>query len=566
MSKTNTQNDQSGLTTVDSLRELNPPSSRLPHQDHARPTPGDFGLATEILTEILHLAISPTFLENDLSFSLLKNNPFNRVQQVLVFHQVSRAFRNVSIPLLYNSVTLSSIGQLLAFGRVLVGSDALASQVASIACIFPWLPEYADVANNELERLFQVCARLTKLKVVIDTWYPSFNSPLGVSLGSRITHLDTTRDESLTVNGFDAILRILAPSLLYAATYLALTPDALNMLESPISCLNLQHFILVIPNSLLNIDSLFSRWHFPTLRRFTLKLRFFTHTETEISALQSACRWLGKPLEHLETFSLHHGRWADSWEEAASETPIAQLFLQHCPSLLHWSTTSNLICTRDLSHPTLQQIDILEDTCTKGLSPTHAVENHFRLFPNCDFPSLRNVRMISLNLIILPHVLSATAPYVYGPEPRVFYYPGICVVSTEHRLFTVQTQFSTDMAERYEREKMWVDRREDPAFTWVLHSLNRARGIEEESDESSTERWDEVEDEDDDSQDGDYVSDHTEEEEEEYSEDEADLAAAVESVLEEIQVMEREGITNMDVEQLGREELLDAFDRLGIAE
>ncbi|KAH8796798.1 hypothetical protein DL96DRAFT_1825713 [Flagelloscypha sp. PMI_526] len=566
MSKLNTQNAQHGLATADSLRELDEPVTRFPHWNYTRPTPGDLGLAVETLEEILQLAIPPAFLENDLSFSLWKGNPFNRMKQILVFQKVNRPFHNVSVPLLYGSIILSSIGQLLALGRVLVGSDALALQVTSIACIFPWLPEYADAANAELEQLFHVCPRLTKLKLVVETCYPSFSSPLEATLGSRITHLDTMRDESLIVNGFDAVLQVLAPSLLYVAIRLVLKPNVLNMLQSRISFLNLQHFILGIDNSLHIMDSFFSRWHFPILRRLTLKTRYYGRIELESSVLKCACQWLGKSLQHLEIFSLHRRWWVDSWEEAVSDTPVAQLFLQHCPSLLHWTTTPHFICMRELSHPTLQQIDILEDTYTQRLSATRAVENHFQLFPNCDFPSLRNVRMVSLNLIILPHVLSATAPYIYGPEPRVFYYPGICVVSTEHRLFTVQTQFSTDTTERYEREKMWVDRREDPAFTWVLRSLNRARGIEEESDESSTERWDEVEDEDDDSQDGDYVSDHTEEEESEYSEDGSEMTAAAESVLEEIQVMEREGIMSMGVEQVGREELLDVFDGLGTTE
>ncbi|KAH8827415.1 hypothetical protein DL96DRAFT_1249339 [Flagelloscypha sp. PMI_526] len=213
MSKPNTENDQSGLATADSLQEVNEPVTRLAHWDYARPTPGDLGLAVETLEEIIQLAIPPKFLENDLSFSLWRNNPFNRMKQVLVFHKVNRAFHNVSIAPLYSSITLSSIGHLLALGRVLVGSDALALQVTSIACIFPWLPEYADAANAELERLFHVCPRLTKLKLVVETCYPSFSSPLGATLGSRITHLDTMRDKSLIVNGFDAVLQVLAPSL-----------------------------------------------------------------------------------------------------------------------------------------------------------------------------------------------------------------------------------------------------------------------------------------------------------------------------------------------------------------
>ncbi|KAH8827419.1 hypothetical protein DL96DRAFT_1816403 [Flagelloscypha sp. PMI_526] len=554
MSRPASQDDQSGLAPSDGEQEFDTPVTQIPHQQRAPAISGDLGLPVELLTEVLQSAIPPAFLENDLSFSSWKGNPANRKQQALSFQRVSHGFRDASISLLYSSVTLSSVRQLLALGRALIGSDALASQVTSIACIFPWLPEYADVANTEIEKLFQVCPHLTKLKVVVDTWYlssffPSFSQ-------SRITHLDTTRDYHVSIDGLGTLLRILAPSLLYVRAYLQLSSDIPALpVPSPISCPNLRYFRLILHNSSHNIDGLFSRWNFPALRHLALKL---TYVDIHGLLFASACRWLGRQLVHLETVCL--ARWGPktSWKETESETPIARLFLSHCPSLVHWTTTPNLICTQELSHSTLQQIDILEDPCAQRLSPVHAVEDHFRLFPNCDFPSLRNVRMVSIDLLIFPHVLSATAPYVYGPEPRVFYYPGVCVVSTEYRLFTVQTQFSTDMAERYEREKTWTACREDSAYTWVTSSLERELTMDQKIEAIMVGRFDELDEEnsDEDSQDGDYVPSYTEEHSE-YSEDEAD---AMRSVLGEIQCIGQASVMDIGVERVSREELLDIID------
>ncbi|KAH8827560.1 hypothetical protein DL96DRAFT_1101725 [Flagelloscypha sp. PMI_526] len=411
------------------------------------------GVPPEILLYILDLVLPPPFFEEDFSFSDLNTNfEHHRATQALPLQLVNRAFRNASLPLLYGSILLPSVGHLLALGQTLRESKSIASQISSIVCLFFWDKQYFKAAEQELEWILQSCPRLPRVKIStrsynqgdLDVAFTSFLYPW-----TQVTHLDLS---VVSLETIENVFRAMADHLCFAKIELdkpLVQPTSLN--AELVVCPFLVHLHLSF--SWPSTFKIFQRWRFQSLVHLTINLPDQKPDTFIVPILIHACQSWGGGLETLQTL---HGIGGVSSVKEGYHLDGVQTILDACPKIRHWITVGRFISPNGLSHPTLQQIDVFES------GQSSFFPRGFEDFRDrSTFPSLVNIRTISLDLYAYPPIVRATAPYLIG-APHVFDYVGTCIVSTEDRLFKVN--LPSNHLDRFMVGRSWIDSGLDPGF------------------------------------------------------------------------------------------------------
>ncbi|EPQ51514.1 hypothetical protein GLOTRDRAFT_132882 [Gloeophyllum trabeum ATCC 11539] len=403
---------------------MNEPTQAGHHSPHAGypdrvHRAGSSDLPVELIQAIFDRTFPPHYLL-DPALEQGPNSPWCRtLRDKKSAMLVCSSWRDVCVPLVYEHVSLRSVGQLVAFLRTLKGSSLydLKKIVKSVAIVCSVPDACKNAVQSSAVDILAMCSEVKGftyspfLGAHTDDFYDSPET-IGIDqhLPSSITSLALGRHVPASISVFQCLGRM--PLLSELSLYVGegdfpTSDDSHNIPEIELPNLHTLSLSLERPFRLQIIHRLST----PSLTRLSLTLSKpnMYQTGTLFTELCDIVANKGRSLQYL------------ALEMCIMNMSIAEL-IQHCPMLEHFVLSGRASLTG--SHPTLRFLDICNGTIgLVGSGPD--LDYWFRelwlgrldvSYLRASYPNLQSARVLDFALYHIPGLLDALPPRLGDAE------------------------------------------------------------------------------------------------------------------------------------------------------